>query len=163
MERNLSDRQDAVNPARTSAGEALSRLIVLAFRLDGALTAVGDALARPAGQTSARWRVLAAVETAPMSVAEIARAWSLARPSIQRVADELERDGLNRYDEHPGDRRTTLATLTPAGADALRKIQKAQRAWSNELGSQVDADDLIRAGDILGRILEAPAMQRDAG
>ena len=163
MEGNLPDRQDPVNQPRTSAGEALSRLIVLAFRLDGALTAVGDALARPAGQTSARWRVLAAVESAPMSVAEIARAWSLARQSVQRVADELERDGLIRYDEHPGDRRTKLATLTPAGAAALAKIQKAQRAWANELGSQVDADDLVRAGDILGRILEAPAMQREAG
>lgn len=163
MEGNLSDRQDAVNQPRTSAGEALSRLIVLAFRLDGALTAVGDALARPAGQTSARWRVLAAVETAPMSVAEIARAWSLARQSVQRVADELDRDGLIRYEEHPGDRRTKLVTLTPAGGSALRKIQQAQRAWTNELGSQVDADDLLRAGEILERILEAPAMQRDAG
>ena len=122
MEENLSDRQDTVNQPRTSAGEALSRLIVLAFRLDGALTAVGDALARPAGQTSARWRVLAAVESAPMSVAEIARAWSLARQSVQRVADELERDGLIRYDEHPGDRRTKLVTLTPAGAAALRRV-----------------------------------------
>lgn len=163
MEGNLSDRQDAVNQPRTSAGEALSRLIVLAFRLDGALTAVGDALARPAGQTSARWRVLAAVESAPMSVAEIARAWSLARQSVQRVADELERDGLIRYDEHPGDRRTKLVTLLPAGAAALRTIQKAQRVWANELGSQVDADDLVRAGEILERILDAPAMQRDAG
>src|SRR5438067_5740610 len=163
MEGNLSDRQDAVNRSRTSAGEALSRLIVLAFRLDGALTAVGDALARPAGQTSARWRVLAAVETAPMSVAEIARAWSLARQSVQRVADELEREGLIRYDEHPGDRRTKLVALTPAGVAALAKIQKSQRAWANELGSQVGADDLVRAGDILGRILEAPAMQRDPG
>lgn len=163
MEGNLSDRQDAVNRSRTSAGEALSRLIVLAFRLDGALTAVGDALARPAGQTSARWRVLAAAETAPMSVAEIARAWSLARQSVQRVADELERDRLIRYEEHPGDRRTKLVTLTASGAAALRKIQTAQRAWANELGSQVDADDLRRAGDILERILEAPAMQRDAG
>ena len=163
MEENLSDRQDTVNQPRTSAGEALSRLIVLAFRLDGALTAVGDALARPAGQTSARWRVLAAVESAPMSVAEIARAWSLARQSVQRVADELDRDGLIRYEEHPGDRRTKLVTLTATGAAALAQIQKAQRAWANELGSQVDADDLAKAGEILGRILEAPAMQRDAG
>ena len=164
MEGNLSDRQDAVNQSRrTSAGEALSRLIVLAFRLDGALTAVGDALARPAGQKSARWRVLAAVETAPMSVSEIARAWSLARQSVQRVADELDRDGLIRYEEHPGDRRTKLVTLAPSGAAALRQIQKAQRAWANELGSQVDAGDLARAGEILERILEAPAMQRDAG
>ena len=161
MEENLSDRQDTVNQPRTSAGEALSRLIVLAFRLDGALTAVGDALARPAGQTSARWRVLAAVESAPMSVAEIARAWSLARQSVQRVADELERDGLIRYAENPGHKRAKLVQLTPSGVQALAQIQAAQRAWANELGGQIDGDDLRRASEILERILEAPALQPD--
>src|SRR5215475_11245037 len=91
-------RQHAVNHERSEAGEALSRLVVHVFRLDGALTAAGDALARPAGQTSARWRVLAAVEREPLSVAQIARAWSLARQSVQRIADALERDGLVSYE-----------------------------------------------------------------
>jgi hypothetical protein len=41
------------------------------FRLNGLLEDEGDALARPAGQTTARWQVLAAVEDTPRSVAEI--------------------------------------------------------------------------------------------
>ena len=43
----------------------LSELVVHVFRLNGLLTAAGDAMAAPAGQTSARWRVLAAIEGAP--------------------------------------------------------------------------------------------------
>jgi DNA-binding MarR family transcriptional regulator len=148
---------------RTAAGEALSRLVVLVFRLEGALKAVGDSLARPAGQTSARWRVLAAVESTPRSVAQIARAWSFARQSVQRVADELERDGLIAYAENPGHKRAKLVRLTPAGAIALGRIQAAQRAWADELGGQIPLDDLERASEILTRILEAPALQRTPG
>jgi DNA-binding MarR family transcriptional regulator len=163
MSGRIAKRQDAVNTERTPAGEALSRLVVLVFRLEGALKAAGDSLARPAGQTSARWRVLAAVETTPLSVARIARAWSFARQSVQRVADELERDGLIRYADNPGHKRAKLVQLTPAGTAALAQIQAAQRAWANELGGQIDPDDLERASEILARILEAPALQRDPG
>jgi DNA-binding MarR family transcriptional regulator len=161
MKGSVAKRQHAVNADRTPAGEALSRLVVLVFRLEGALRAAGDSLARPAGQTSARWRVLAAVESAPLSVAQIARAWSFARQSVQRVADELERDGLIRYADNPGHKRAKLVQLTPAGAAVLAQIQAAQRAWANELGAQIDADDLERASEILARILEAPALARE--
>lgn len=137
--------------------------MVLVFRLEGALKAVGDSLARPAGQTSARWRVLAAVESTPRSVAQIARAWSFARQSVQRVADELERDGLIAYEDNPGHKRAKLVRLTPAGATALGRIQAAQRAWADELGGQIPLDDLERASEILTRILEAPALQRAPG
>jgi len=124
------------------------------FRLDGALTEAGDALARPAGQTTARWRVLAAVEDEPLTVAQIARAWSFARQSVQRVADALQQDGLISYAENPADRRAKLVTLTRAGKRALAQIQAAQQVWANELGGQIGAEDLEAASAILGRLLE---------
>ena len=152
MER-LPKRQHAVNYRRTRAAEELSRLVVHVFRLDGALTAAGDALARPSRQTSARWRVLAAVEREPLTVAQIARAWSLARQSVQRIADALERDGLVVYESNPGHRRAKLVRLTRRGAQSLRQIQEAQRAWANELGKRIGAADLETANDVLGRLL----------
>lgn len=125
------------------------------FRLDGALTAAGDTLARPAGQTSARWRVLAAVERQPLTVAQIARAWSLARQSVQRVADALERDGLVVYEENPLHRRAKLVRLTRRGAEALAEIQAAQQQWADEVGARVGAADLDAAADVLARLLAA--------
>jgi DNA-binding MarR family transcriptional regulator len=135
----------------------LSRLVVQVFRLDGALTAAGDGLARPSGQTTARWRVLAAVESEPLTVAQIARAWSFARQSVQRVADALERDGLIVYDDNPVHRRAKLVRLTPRGTRALEQIQNAQRAWANELGDRIGAADLAAANEILARVLAAVA------
>lgn len=133
----------------------MSQLTVLVFRLNGLLTAAGDALAQPHGQTTARWRVLAAVERTPMTVAQIARAWSLARQSVQRVADLLERDGLVSYEANPAHRRASLLRLTPAGRSALRRIQAAQREWADDVGREIGIDDLTTANRILARVLDA--------
>src|SRR5689334_25418410 len=97
------------------------------LRLAGVLAAAGDALAQPAGQTSARWQVLAGAEHAPSTVAQVARRLGLARQSVQRVADLLEREGLAAYEDNPEDQRAQLLRLTPRGRSALAAIQKAQR------------------------------------
>jgi DNA-binding MarR family transcriptional regulator len=134
---------------------------VQVFRLNGALTAAGDALAQPAGQTSARWRVLAAVEHEPLTVAQIARAWSLARQSVQRVADLLERDGLVSYQPNPAHRRASLVEPTAEGRAALERIQAAQAAWADAIGRQVGAAELQTASTILARVLDALAADAD--
>jgi DNA-binding MarR family transcriptional regulator len=155
----VGGRQDAVKPdsqgaSRTPAGDALSALAVQIFQLHGLLTAAGDALAKPAGQTSARWRVLAAVEDAPATVSQIARAWRLARQSVQRVADALVREGWAAYEENPGHRRAQLLRLTPRGRRSLRRIQAAQRSWANERGAEIGEADLRKASSSLARVLE---------
>jgi DNA-binding MarR family transcriptional regulator len=157
MSRSLPTRQHAVKgasarPARTPAGDALSELVVRVFQLEGLLAAAGDALARPAGQTTARWRVLAAVEDAPATVSEIARAWGLARQSVQRVADQLVQEGWAAYDENPSHRRAQLVRLTPRGRRALRAIQAAQRSWADALGAEIGEADLRLASSILERV-----------
>jgi DNA-binding MarR family transcriptional regulator len=130
---------------------------VRVFQLDGLFSAAGDALARPAGQTSARWQVMAAIEDGPASVAQIARRLHLARQSVQRVADLLEADGIAAYEDNPVHRRAKLLRLTPIGADALRKIQAAQRRWANALGAEIGERDLRQASKVLARVLESLA------
>jgi DNA-binding MarR family transcriptional regulator len=163
MSGTIANRQHAVKTDdRTPAGRALAGLAVQVFRLEGLLSASGDALAAPSGQTTARWRVLAAVEAAPLTVAQIARAWSLARQSVQRVADLLARDGLVAYAPNPGHQRAKLVVLTPAGEAVLGRIQLAQRAWADELGARLDADELAQAGAILERVATALGERGDA-
>jgi DNA-binding MarR family transcriptional regulator len=130
---------------------------VRVFQLDGLFSAAGDALSRPAGQTSARWQVMAAIEDGPASVAQIARRLHLARQSVQRVADLLEADGIAAYEDNPVHRRAKLLRLTPIGADALRKIQAAQRRWANALGAEIGERDLRQASKVLARVLDSLA------
>jgi len=159
----LSRRQRAVNTdgadadadAGAPGGEGLSELVALVFRLDGLLKAAGDALAEPAGQTTARWRVLGSLVNGPMTVAQIAADWWLARQSVQRVADLLEHDGLVAYGENPAHRRAYLVRLTPSGWAALHRVRAAQREWANTVAGRIATQDLQAANDILSRVIEA--------
>jgi len=155
MQGKVPRRQHAVKSgSRVASGAAVGQLAVRVFRLEGFLTAAGDALAAPAGQSSARWRVLAAVDDRPMTVAQIARAWSLARQSVQRIADLLARDGLVAYEDNPEHRRAKLVRLTPTVRDTRGKIQAAQRRWADDIASRLSPDDLETVNRILGEILE---------
>lgn len=155
--------QDAPPASRTSAGDAFSMLAILIIRLHGLITAEGDALARPAGQTSARWQVLAGAERGPTTVATIARMLGLARQSVQRVADVLEAEGLVAYQDNPRHRRAKLLTLTDRGHEALSTIQAAQRTWANALGKELGEADLRRANAVLERTLQALSKRRTRG
>jgi len=142
---------------RTPAGDAVSLLAVQVLKLAGMLIDAGDALAAPSGQTSARWRVLAAIEEEPATVATIARALGQARQSVQRVADLLAADGLTEYDDNPDDRRAMLVRLTARGRSALRAIQAAQRGWADEIGAAVGARELRAASVTLARVTDVLA------
>jgi hypothetical protein len=141
MSSTVPKRQEAVNgpDAPAGAAAALSELVVLVFRLDGLLKAVGDALAEPTGQTTARWRVLAAIDEAPLTVA--------------RIADLLARDGLVAFQTNPAHRRAQLVALTPSGRRALDRIRAAQHAWASELGDRVDLADVHAANQALTKVI----------
>jgi DNA-binding MarR family transcriptional regulator len=161
----LKKRQHAVNvsergKSRSPAGDAWSELVVLIFRLNGWLGAAGDELAQAAGQTSARWLVLAAIERAPASVADIARVLNLTRQSVQRVADVLEQGGLAKYNENPAHRRAKLLQLTPTGSAALRTIQAAQQPWADALGFKIGEAQLRSINRGLEAVLAALAKPR---
>src|SRR5258708_36158617 len=131
MSKDVANRQHVVNstsapPDRSPAGDAFSAFAIGVIQLAGHLTLAGDALARPAGQTSARWQVLAGASHANMSVAEIARTLGLARQRVQRLPELLEAEGLARYEDNPAHRPAKLLVLTPAGAGLLPPIKPRQ-------------------------------------
>lgn len=160
---SLAKRQDAVKPdvrresRRTQAGDAVSELVVHVFQLNGLLSAAGDQMAQPAGQTSARWRVLAAIEEAPLTVPQIARAWWLSRQSVQRVADLVVLDSLAVYEDNPGHRRSKLLRITPRGRAALRTIRWAQRSWADQLGAEIREADLQTTNATLAHLVDVMA------
>jgi DNA-binding MarR family transcriptional regulator len=155
----LPRRQDAVKrgPAssHTPAGETFDALAQQMIQLTRLFTAAGERLTRPAGQTLARWLVLAEVKEGPATVAEIARRLRLARQSVQRIADLLEHDGLAAYEDNPRHRRAKLLRLTPDGHATLRAIEIKQRAWADALGAKIGEANIHEALRILQTVLEA--------
>jgi DNA-binding MarR family transcriptional regulator len=139
----------------TTSNRLFTELVLEIFRLNGRLLSAGDALARPADQTSTRWQVLGALDQGARTVAEIGRRMGLTRQSVQRTADLLEHDGLVAFTDNPAHLRAKLAMLTPRGRMTLEVITKSQIQWAHRIAGQLVEDDLRRALHTLQQVREA--------
>jgi DNA-binding MarR family transcriptional regulator len=165
MKPTVTIRQHVVNgddqaPSRTPAGDAFTALLGQVIGLTRRFTTAGEALAKPAGQTLARWLVLETIQDKPATVAQIGRTLHLARQGVQRLADVLVRDGLAAYEDNPAHRRAKLLRITPQGRTALCTIQTAQAGWADALGAKIGEEELRQASILLDRVLQS--LGRDA-
>lgn len=144
------------------AGRVLTDLILEVFRLNGRLLAAGDRLTRPAGQTSARWQVLGAIDPEPRTVSQIARVMGLTRQSVQRTADLLHAEDIVTYADNPAHRRAKLVTLTPRGRSVLNRISKRQVVWANDLGARIGESEVRRGLKVLRAFRQALEQAKEA-
>ncbi len=79
---------------------------------------------RPIEQSSARMEAMAAILASPPLSAQvdIAKRLRIEGPTLTRMLDTLEKDGLVERLPDPTDRRTNKLRLTPAGEKALEEI-----------------------------------------
>lgn len=142
----------------TDRGQEFSELLLEIFRVNGLLLSAGDALARPAGLTSARWQVLGVLDHGPVTVAEVARTMGLTRQTVRQTAASLASAGMLDYEVNPRDRRARLLVLTTRGRTALRSVERRQAAWANQVAARMSPRDLRSAiGTLrdLGDLLES--------
>jgi DNA-binding MarR family transcriptional regulator len=132
-----------------SHGAAFSELVIEVFRINGLALAAGNALAAPAGLTSARWQILGVVDHAPASVSDVARTMGLTRQGVQQTADAMALDGFVTWAPNPHHQRAKLVTITPKGTKALRAVERRQAAWADRLGKRLGAHALARAITVL--------------
>jgi DNA-binding MarR family transcriptional regulator len=69
------------------------------------------------GLTSARWQILGAIVAAerPQPVAWLARNLGANRQNVQRIINDLHKEGLVAFEPHPHHRRAQLVVLTDKG------------------------------------------------
>lgn len=135
-----------------SHGDAFTGVVLEVFRLNRLLLDAGDALAAPAGLSSARWQVMGVVEHGPIPVSNVARIMGLTRQSVQQTADGLAADGLITWSENPHHRRAKLMSLTAEGRAALDGVQRRHAAWANRIGGTRPVEELRAALDVLRRL-----------
>jgi DNA-binding MarR family transcriptional regulator len=145
--------------------DAMTDLILEAFRLHGRLLAAGDALVADVGLTSARWQVLGAIALSPvpLPVAHIARNMGLTRQAVQRLANEMEGDGLVRFAPNPHHQRAKLVLLTPRGKAAYDAAMKRQGPWAVGLAAGLSTAQIQAATAILRRIRQRLDDQAEQG
>lgn len=138
---------------RTAAGEALTGLILDLFRANGLLLTAGDRLVAALGLTSARWQILGAIVDAdrPEPVAWLARNLGANRQNVQRIVNDLERDGLVVFETNPHHRRAQLVVLTEKGRQIYDAAGHLQVPWVNGLSDGLS----VREVEIAHRVLNA--------
>ena len=114
------------------------------FRLNGRLLAAGDRLVAKLDLTSARWQVLGAVALSdrPMPVAWLARSMGLNRQGVQRIVNELHKDGFVEFRPNPNHRRAHLVILTERGRSAYDAADAIQRPWAEALAKGLAPGDI---------------------
>lgn len=139
----------------TSAGTALTDLVILTFRLNARFLDAAERMAGTAGLTAARWQVLGGVLDEPRPVSEIARRMGLTRQAVQRVANVLVDEGFAAWAPNPAHRRAKLLRPTRRARDAIGTIATVQHPWANAVGRAVGVRELRRTAESVERLLTA--------
>ena len=129
---------------RSPAGDALTDLMLDLFRATSLLLTAGDRLVAPLGLTSARWQVIGAIVSAerPQPVSWLARDLGANRQNIQRIINDLHKDGLVAFETNPHHRRAQLVVLTDKGRGTFDAAMDLQAPWVNELAHGLLVKDI---------------------
>jgi DNA-binding MarR family transcriptional regulator len=129
---------------RTPAATALTEFMLDLFRLNNRMLTAGDRLVADLGLTSARWQVLGTIVTAdrPQPVAWLARDMGANRQNVQRIVNDLEKEGLVAFQPNPHHRRAQLVALTDKGKQTFDTAMRLQAPWVNRLSEGLQVDDI---------------------
>jgi MarR family transcriptional regulator, lower aerobic nicotinate degradation pathway regulator len=126
----------------------LSQTSVHAHRL------LSQALAA-AGSIGYHYRLLAALEEfGPASQAALGRRTSIDRSDVVAALNDLAERKLIERSPDPADRRRNVITITPAGTEQLRLLDRVLADVQDELLAPLSATERTQLTRLLTRILE---------
>jgi DNA-binding MarR family transcriptional regulator len=142
---------DMNKATRTPAGDALTNLVLDIFRLNSLILTAGDRLVAGLGLTSARWQVIGAIVAAerPQPVAWLARDLSANRQNVQRIVNDLQKEGLVTFEANPHHRRAQLVVLTDKGKQTFDSAMRLQTPWINGLSDGLSIRDIETARGVM--------------
>lgn len=112
-----------------------------------------DERLRPAGMTVATWRTLVFVSRGGgIMQKELAGAIGIEGPSLVRLLDTLERDGLIQRRAALADRRGKTVHITEAGEACLKNVQGVQEELRDQLLKDITDDELQLCQDVFRRV-----------
>jgi DNA-binding MarR family transcriptional regulator len=108
--------------------------------------------------TPSQVAALAAIERhGPLTPSELATAERIQRPTVTRVAANLEERGLVQRTGDPRDGRVSLLTATDEGRALLEQMRSRKNAYLAQRMADLPPEDLAaleRAADVLEHMLE---------
>lgn len=135
----------------TAEGSLFTNIILEIFKLNGLLVNEGDKLIKELGLSSARWKVLGALSQTqhPLTVPSIARIMGQTRQAVQRLSNEMRKDGLLETEVNPNHKRAKFLKLTKKGKEVYTLLENKQVPWVNSIAAGFDTKDLEISYQIL--------------
>jgi DNA-binding MarR family transcriptional regulator len=144
-------RADAIDLVATT----LLRRSSLLMRL---LTSFG---ARVLSRTEAG--LLLTLVEGPKRITELAESEALAQPTVTKLVDKLEREGLVVRERFAEDGRVVLVSISPDGREQVEasriQVQGLMRDTVQELSDE-ELAELVAASETLGRLIETLQRRR---
>jgi DNA-binding MarR family transcriptional regulator len=87
------------------------------------------------GTTLPRFDMLAALHRRPegLTMGALSEALLVTNGNVTQIAKALVRDGLIELKKLPGDRRSSVATLTPEGKQQFQRLARAHGDWIEQI------------------------------
>jgi MarR family transcriptional regulator for hemolysin len=110
---------------------------------------------KAAGQTMARWETLflVAFSGQELTQSDLARLISIEGPTLVRMLDLLEQEGLIERRQSTADRRMTTNTATPEGRKVIDQVMGITNRMRSELLQDIDPAELQTTLKVLGEII----------
>jgi DNA-binding MarR family transcriptional regulator len=148
--------------------QAVTALTIDLFRLNSRLLIAGDRLVAGLGLTSARWQILGAIAEAdqPRPVAWLARDMGGARQNVQRIVNDLHREGLVAFNPNPHHRRAQLVVLTDEGRRTYKAALALWAPMADNLATGLSVTEIQAAHNFLNslrRNLDRAEADADSG
>lgn len=142
----------------------MTDLILSLFRVNNMTLTWGDRLVAPFGLTSARWQILGAIVFAdrPQPVAWLARDLGANRQNVQRIVNDLYKDGLIVFEPNPHHRRAQLVVLTDKGRETYDAAIRAYDPRVNTLADGLSLEDMKAAHRVMVALRERLERENDA-
>ncbi len=116
----------------------------------------GGRLLRGHGLTDAQFNVLMLLhhqgERGRMSQIRLGRLLLVNRSNVTGLVDRMERDGLVRREDDPGDRRVNLVAITERGEEVLAGAMAGYYPLLEEVMAGLDSDERGRLMELLARV-----------
>ncbi len=124
--------------------EIFTKIVLATFRVSGLFNAEGDQMTEEFGLSSARWKIMGAIEKSEekLTVPEIGRVMGQSRQASQRLVDVMANDGLVEYIENPSHKRAKHVLLTGEGKRIYTLLDEKQAVWAAAAASELSREEL---------------------
>ncbi|WAP60064.1 MarR family winged helix-turn-helix transcriptional regulator [Streptomyces sp. S465] len=149
----ISPMNDDRPPSRAATGmDEASSLIDAAFRLERAVTRIGNTRLRPWNMTLSSYTALRILAGQPqLSLAQLSRRCYARPQTMTRIVTQLENRGFVARGAHPESERALSLKVTEAGLAALEQMGAEVLKISDTLNATLGLEDIVAADRNLRR------------